>query len=490
MPIKSEFKKYRILLFVLFVIIAACGGASPNTPSSIPISIEGVEGSTDISVDSTFTYEFSSAVDEDSLESDFFMVPTPSAGISASISAKASTTKVAIDTGICDIDNSIDATYTCDSDILCTLHPAKSLAYNANYTACVLSESFMATFQTEATDGDPSISLLLDSKGKAVDISGSTDVMSGSYTIVYSESMDDATAALAGNYVFSCLNEEFSPDSIDVIASGRVYRTNSDIDWYCQLNNTDLSISGVVSAGGVGIPTASYTYTVGCAISDDFQADSHSCYKIPDISAVTWTMWDDLLANVLTFDTANDALVYEQSSAVVAIYKDISIDASGFEVSFYGELISGVPDLDVQFMLVISDTMDLGTLMDGNALGKAMFIGFEYDSKNSKWICNNVYIEDDNVNHNKVDCSTADNGTFRINLSTSGASYQYSLDLGETYSDFPADPLFPVTITDFLDDFGENAYLVMLVSYEGTVEIQGDVQQIRALSGISSDTQY
>ena len=141
-----------LLILPVFVCTTACGSSSTATSSTVDIS--GLDGATDIAVDSSFEYNFSAAIDSSSVEaSSFFILPT-------ALPSSASLSKAPYDETICDSSLGLDTTITCDTDSKCTLDPSNDLSANTRYTICLSTdieydtqnafEGFSATFTTAA----------------------------------------------------------------------------------------------------------------------------------------------------------------------------------------------------------------------------------------------------------------------------------------------------------------------------------------------------
>ncbi len=67
------------LILLSLIVLATCGGSgsSPDTPTDIPIAIEGIDGETGVSVSASFVYTFDTAPDSSTVTSDtFFIYPT------------------------------------------------------------------------------------------------------------------------------------------------------------------------------------------------------------------------------------------------------------------------------------------------------------------------------------------------------------------------------------------------------------------------------
>ncbi|MBT3181658.1 MAG: hypothetical protein HN337_04010 [Deltaproteobacteria bacterium] len=127
-------KNFLIILIMSLAVVSAynCGGAASSPPADIPVALEGVEGSSDVAVNSSFSYEFDQAVTASTVNtSTFFIVPTPTS------SNLATPVKAEYDDTICDVDNALESSVSCDSVTECTLDPTNDLSTGTSYTACV-----------------------------------------------------------------------------------------------------------------------------------------------------------------------------------------------------------------------------------------------------------------------------------------------------------------------------------------------------------------
>lgn len=119
------------ILLILMTVFASCGGTGvgPTPPTNEPISIEFLNGATEIGIQSSFSASFSEPVDADYVdENSFFIVYSAAASISA---------KDTVDPDICNPSNKLAGTVTATSNILATLVLDNVLIANSNYVACV-----------------------------------------------------------------------------------------------------------------------------------------------------------------------------------------------------------------------------------------------------------------------------------------------------------------------------------------------------------------
>lgn len=147
--------KFTYIIIFLFFISACGGSSSPTTPASLPISIESLDGATDVALDKSFQYEFESPVDPNTVTSDtFFIVQNSSQDISLPVN------KAQVDSTICNPLNALPATIGYSSNTLFTLDPTNDLSGSTSYSICLTTgirylsggsfEGFMATFTTTA----------------------------------------------------------------------------------------------------------------------------------------------------------------------------------------------------------------------------------------------------------------------------------------------------------------------------------------------------
>lgn len=180
----------RLLILVSLIGISStiysygCGGGgngttSPTTPAQTPISIDDLNGDGGISKNAAFEYTFSSSIDVSTLtESTFYLVEGT----------------------VCDPENAIDATISCDEEALvCTLSPFEELSSGTIYTICMTEEikyengdsfeELTATFVTETENGLPNAPLNLTASKdfEALTIAWGEVIDATSYNLYFSE---------------------------------------------------------------------------------------------------------------------------------------------------------------------------------------------------------------------------------------------------------------------------------------------------------------
>ncbi len=121
--------KQLLFLCIIIAFIPGCGGASPNTPTDIPVALEGADGATDIATNSSFTYTFDKAVVTNTVTTDTFCIVVGDASS---------------EEDICDSEDALAATVTCGTDTECTLDPTSDLAPSTIHTVRLEGESASA----------------------------------------------------------------------------------------------------------------------------------------------------------------------------------------------------------------------------------------------------------------------------------------------------------------------------------------------------------
>jgi len=135
--------------FALLAALAGCGGGGGGgAPTNL--SLNDLDGATNVPVDMSFTYTFSSQIQTSTATTaSFFILKNMPA---------ASVVKAAIDPSVCDAASALPASVSCASQQQCTLDPDADLEPSTIYTACLSGgisysmggafEGFMATFTT------------------------------------------------------------------------------------------------------------------------------------------------------------------------------------------------------------------------------------------------------------------------------------------------------------------------------------------------------
>jgi len=342
-------------ILVTVIALAACGSSTSSTSTTSELS--DIEGTTDVPVGNSFNYTFSREVNTDTVSTTtFFMVATPTSNIAAQ-------NKGTYNVSTCIVANAIAAVVTCSTGLSCTLTPANNLSYSTAYTACLTTDIQYADgtafegasigFTTAAATADaPTVSALIDANSQTVATSGTTGVYPTSFAIYFSETMDDTSVTTEGNITMSCVygeNDVLTPtisvvsasasSSIDIYATSPVTVsphtvTVTDAWKYALMTCTLTMTTNITNSSGTALAAAApFVFTNACAVNDDFNVDSQTCWpNVYDQS--DWTTWETLLANALTFDTANSTLdvLNTTENYTIGVYKEAGVASSGFSI--------------------------------------------------------------------------------------------------------------------------------------------------------------
>ncbi|MBT3181027.1 MAG: hypothetical protein HN337_00805 [Deltaproteobacteria bacterium] len=143
-------------LIIAIILLFGCGGA---TRSANPVvDVNTVDGSTDVAVDSIFTYTFADYMNADSVKtSSFFIVVIDAEDEVDAMEIEAG--KADYDSTICNPDNKIEAEVKNPILKAFTVYPSYDLLHDTQYAICVTTdveyftsgnfEGFTAYFTTE-----------------------------------------------------------------------------------------------------------------------------------------------------------------------------------------------------------------------------------------------------------------------------------------------------------------------------------------------------
>lgn len=185
-----------------------------------------------------------------------------------------------------------------------------------------------------------------DAAGVAVATTGTSNVYPNSFTLTFSEAMNDATVTTAGNITLAC---GALPPTIVTTGSGTAYTVTVTDGWrYAQMNCTLTLTANIQTAASQAITAAAYNFQNACAVSDDFNANSSNCWTVIDTTQTTtpapisqgYANWEELLGatGILTFDTTDSALLFKPTTIPTdtllfgAIYKQVTVNPNGFEI--------------------------------------------------------------------------------------------------------------------------------------------------------------
>jgi hypothetical protein len=287
---------------------------------------------------------------------------------------------------------------------------------------------------------------------------GSTGVNPTFFDLVFSADVDD-TICLADDVTVSCVFEENTAltPTFTVAVSG----TNSKAclvtvtdAWKYALMTCTVTYNSTVSAAISPKATIdeSISFTNGCALNDDYNADSRSCYEIAadsNIDGTTVSTWGEIIdSNILAFDPANSTLNYSNTGSLplsVVIGKAISSVDSDFELMIHVKDASGFSGND-----------GVGFNLSNNSVNPAelRLIGIGVSSFGTDDIsCYVAYIGDAGFKNTSVDCAAQkDDVSVRLIATATSISFQY-WD-GSEFVDFPAGEGLPTTGAELLTVLG------------------------------------
>jgi len=183
-----------------FWSFAGCEGGGGGTGG--PVSINSLDGQTNIPVNSTFSYSFARMISAQTVGAgSFFILKAPVAA--------AQIAKAAIDPVICDPANALPASIGCPSMVQCTLDPLDDLEQETVYTICLTDDidygtggpfgGFKATFTTEGGGTPPAtVALkLIRLDGTKLDLTAKPIPLRVAVEATFSEAMDSATVEAA-----------------------------------------------------------------------------------------------------------------------------------------------------------------------------------------------------------------------------------------------------------------------------------------------------
>ena len=415
-------------------------------------------------------------------------------------------------TSVCDSTNALDATIACHFSEYCILDPVYDLESGSSYSICLTTgikyangtsfEGYQATFTAGSGSSSASITSAVD--GSENDLSTTTEgINPTSFDLTFSTEMDETSLTTEGNVTFTCTlpsGSSKSQPTVSVAASESAENTYtvSVTDAYMyQLLSCVLTVTtNVTDSNGTALSEAiAYDFTNSCAVGDDFNADSQSCWSVvPTIEgeAAAWSTWDALLntsTGILTFNASESALVYssegKETEGMAIVYKEATPSADGFSftVKFMGLQSRGSADE--------TDTAIFG-LIKGNPLtiedpGKdATWIGvLASESEGGSLSCTVMYNEgDESEAWADQDCDSYD--TFYVRMRFDGSTFyaEYSTD-GSNFSTIDGDTegTFPTDFSGF-----DHVWFLMETAEENPDTIFNfDYMDV---SGITSTDQY
>lgn len=365
-------------------------------------------------------------------------------------------------------------------------------------TACGAGAIKIGSSENDDDDGDEESAISV----TIADADGSATISDpSSLTLTFDQDMEVASLTTPGNVALACgaLTPSISVSS----TSARVFSVAVADAYKYQLLGCTLTLTtnvrasaGIAAAKASGGTALAAPVTVpftigGCAVSDDFNSDTQSCWTVSTAGGWLddWTTWSALIADgILTFDTASSDLDYANAELGVtgaAIVKTVAINAAGLQITLATDSVSG-------FTTATEAQPDMGYVaISGTdyATSPSLMVGFGKVSPDIPTGCFVAYYVPNPFSFNAAthDCSatcassrctirvTVQNRIITAEYSTGSGAYQ-ALTLSEGHA-------FP-TNQDFsgMTELGLGFYNV-----GGTDSMAIDSVVV---SGITSSTQY
>lgn len=292
--------------------------------------------------------------------------------------------------------------------------------------------------------------------------SGTEGVDPTSLNIAFREPVDICEGCLA----LTCDELPYGVDQPTITVEqtdeeGKEYTITTADAYKYQLKVCTLTISeevlGASTSSNAALPASkaailreevSFTFRCGCAVNEDFNADSHSCYTVQSQQLMgyhnetTWWSWEWILdEEVITFNKDAGVMIYDDTlyednayydvtnnDRSLAFGKTVEISEEGFDVTIHFRSASGFSALD--------DAQDFAMVgIYGSPLYLSYIVGTM--SINQKQYCvaswyNLIDPEDPAIYAAGIECGT---GEHYIRLTYTGDSVtpEYSAD-GESWS--------------------------------------------------------
>lgn len=350
------------VVLCLFSIVSCNGGGINNTPPTISSLVDKAgnaltaASSTSVTTENmaSFVVTFSTAMSDTAVEQ------ADSITLSCTTAGSIVLTVTLLD-GSAHSYSIVPASIPSGGDS-CTMAFAAAITDSSGTALAAVSYPITVAYNA------PAVSLLKDSSEATVEQTGTTGVLPNSFTVTFSEAMDDTTVT-SSNISVSC-NSGATLGSIGDITANET-KTEFTIPVTglstCQLQETTMTFgAGIKSAAQVAMTEIAYIFTAGCAVDDTFTSDTReACWTVsgtePKGDITTWTSWsqvaegESLLDNVLQF---NDALVYSNDVAASSAYilKNVNFDTAEASVILHLQDITGLATQGDGIFIMLGDT--------------------------------------------------------------------------------------------------------------------------------------
>ena len=500
-------------IIVVSIFSFGCGKVTQTTPDNLPVSIIGLDGAVDVPVDSSFLYNFSQPIDQSTVSTSTFFIIDNST-VTTSESTKATLTSICDDPT-----NAQEATTACHFSEYCILDPTYDLESGSIYTVCLTRgihhsngaqfEGYQATFTAGSDSSSLSVTSAIDADDN--DLSTTTEgINPTSFDLTFSTEMDETSLTTEGGVTFECelpSGSSLAQPTVTVAASESAENaftvTITDADgntpYRYQLLDCVLTVTtNVTNSSGTELSEATvYNFTNGCALADDFNADSQSCWGVYDTTSIMqgvggYSDWTGLLANtgVFAFDTAGSALDYSSVNTSENItmgqtYKETEVDSSGFEIVAHFSSASGFADSP--------DSLNVGLHVDegipgapGQDAGRFITLGLGSDGS---VICIATYGESGAQTSAAAfaDCSSFNNMYIKVTVSNSAMTVAYAGD-DQVYTEFAAGDFVLGSGWPQDQDFTDTQYMSITATDQNNDNVAAFGYVMT--TGISSTSQY
>lgn len=497
------------LIWALLSVAAAClsacsdrSSAAPS-PSSQPIPIEFLDGSTDVAVDASFQATFGSDTNMSTVtETTFFIVET-----TASANIASATKAEGADLQLCNAANRVSASVA-TTGFVTVLTPAGDLASATRYTVCVVNvkktdgsaiDEFGATFLTAVAASSGGVAAaILDAKGALLATTGSTDVALSPIYLLFSEAMNAASVTTAGNITLTCHSNMGDVTPAITVAQAPTFDGTSDQTYlltvtdaysYQLLGCTLALTANVKTSAGTAIGAASYAFTAGCALMDDFRSNTQGCWTVPPaaIAGATWNSWTELNTNGISIP-GTGSFVYAPPVATasrVVLLKTATFTDSGFSLSVGITVpVTGVTQLNEWIGLALANTADTTNYL---------IIGLDGDSGHQ--YCNAEWSDPSQgviIEASALCPPSAETYTVSVTVdTTNGMTASYRVGSGAAVALVPGAGSFPTAanVQEKLLDYSLQDWYLTLSFKNVSSGPQALITRVQT-SGISSETHY
>lgn len=333
---------------------------------------------------------------------------------------------------------------------------------------------------------------ITDASGNSV-TDDATGINPRSFTLLFSQDID-STICSADDVTASCRYGENDPltPSFSVAVSesnSKACIVTVDEPWKYALMTCTVTYSSEVSSNISPKATISESlrFTNGCAINDDFNADSRSCWDV----AANSTPSDDIdiliTDGIVEIDTANSDLILSSNPGAKE-----DLEAYGLE-----KAVSNVPseieiliNINVGESSTFNDEEGCGLIFSnsidaGDTTQTVFLVGMSRLGEITK-ACSIAFIDSGAFSAVAEDCSSYDEVYVKLTADSDSLTAEWSSD-GVNYNEFDGIPEeFPDNLNDLLAIMGDTLYIGMTMRGFGASLVINSAQY----SGFEVSGQY